>query len=341
MATLTRDRLTIDRAGAAGARDSRCTSAMAEARDLCLACGGVLATELADVFDTRFGIDARFAIARCTACALEQTVPRPAPDALGAYYAAHYNFGGQSGTAYTRLRERFLVSFVYRLWLALDGDISFHARPGQGRLLDLGCNEGRGLGLYARNGFSTVEGLETNPVAAAAARQRGFTVHGVALEDFRPNQLYDVVVLSNVLEHALDPAEMLRHVRRILKPGGEVWISCPNAASWQRRLFGRRWINWHVPFHIVHFTDATLSATVAAGGFESAERAQATPALWVANSVAALLTARPGRPTTALRRPLATMLLVLLARGVMFPLLWLGNRAGRGDCLIRIARRAG
>jgi SAM-dependent methyltransferase len=307
----------------------------------CLACGGRLATVLDGVFDTRFGIDAAFRIARCGACGLEQTLPRPEAAALGAYYAAHYNFGGESGTTYTGLRARFLESGIYRLWLALDGDMSFHTRPGRGRLLDIGCNEGRGLALYARNGFAAVEGLETNPAAAAAARARGFAVHGGALAEFHPNQPYDVAVLSNVLEHALDPADMLRQVRRILKPGGEVWISCPNATSWQRRLFGRLWINWHVPFHIVHFTDATLSRALDDGGFATAERSQVTPALWVAHSTLAALSARRGRPTTALRRPVPVMLLMALARGLLFPLLWLGNRVGTGDCLLRIARRAG
>lgn len=313
---------------------------MLDEADACLACGGAPATVLDGVFDTRFGIDAIFRIARCGTCGLEQTLPRPAPAALDGYYAAHYNFGGESGTTYTRLRARFLASGVYRLWLALDGDISFHARPGRGRLIDIGCNEGRGLSLYAGNGFAAVEGLETNPVAAAAARRRGFVVHGEALAGFRPAAPYDVAVLSNVLEHALDPAEMLRQVRRILTPDGEVWISCPNAASWLRRLFGRRWINWHAPFHIVHFTDATLSKTLEAGGFDSVARDQATPALWVAHSILAGLTARRGEPTRSLRKPLLVMLLMALARGVMFPLLWLGNRTGHGDCLLRVARRA-
>jgi SAM-dependent methyltransferase len=315
--------------------------ALPDATDTCLDCGGALATVLDPVFDTRFGIDEAFRIARCQGCGLEQTVPRPAAAALERYYAAHYNFGGESGTTYTGLRARFLASRAYRLWLALDGDISFHARPGRGRLLDIGCNEGRGLALYARSGFTAVEGLETNPVAAAAARRRGFAVHGGALAEFRPNQPYDVAVLSNVLEHALDPVDMLRHVRRILRPGGEVWISCPNAASWLRALFGRRWINWHVPFHIVHFTEASLSRALAAGGFETVARAQATPALWVAHSVIAALTARRGRPTAALRQPLAVIALMALARGLLFPWLWLADRAGRGDCLLRVARRTG
>jgi SAM-dependent methyltransferase len=311
---------------------------VADAAPICLACGAPTTRALEHVFDTRFGIDALFDIARCSACGLEQTLPRPSLDELGAYYAAHYNFGGESGTTYTKLRERFLNSGLYRLWLALDGDISFHARRGRGRLLDVGCNEGRGLSRYAHNGFWGVEGLEVNAVAAAAARRRGFVVHGEHLADFRPRELYDVVVMSNVLEHALNPTIMARWVAAILKPGGEFWISCPNARSWLRTMFGRRWINWHVPFHIVHFTDDTLTRALDAAGFETVARAQATPALWVAHSVLAL-TARRGRPTRALRNPLAVMALMALARGGLFPLLWVANRSGHGDCLLRIARK--
>ena len=39
------------------------------------------------------------------------------------------------------------------MWLAVDGDISFHSVNGSGRLLDVGCNEGRGMMLFKKNGF--------------------------------------------------------------------------------------------------------------------------------------------------------------------------------------------
>jgi 2-polyprenyl-3-methyl-5-hydroxy-6-metoxy-1,4-benzoquinol methylase len=304
----------------------------------CLACGGVLACEIAQLHDTRFGIPQPYGIGRCRHCDLLQTVPRPSAAELERLYAKHYNFGGESGTLYTRLRQRFLASSLYRLWLALDGDISFHARPGRGALLDIGCNEGRGLPLYAANGFAIVDGLETNPVAAAAARQKGFAVHELPPAQFRPAQPYDVVVLSNVLEHALDPAAMLREVARLLKPGGAVWISCPNARSWLAELFGTSWINWHVPFHICHFSPATLAATLARAGFTVERSEQATPALWVAHTLIAAAAAQPGRPTRLLRQPILVMALMAISRGLLFPALWLGNRLGRGDCLMITAR---
>ena len=87
------------------------------------------------------------------------------------------------------------------------------------------------------------EGLQLNDRAASEARKRGFRVFTNSLETFHPEQSYDVVVLSRVLEHSLKPKEMLTHVIRILKPDGQVWISCPNVESWQRDVFGRYWLN--------------------------------------------------------------------------------------------------
>ena len=293
---------------------------------------------LVGVTDTRFGVPGAFTIARCAACGLEQTLPRPSQAALIALYENHYNFTGSTGRSYLRLRRLLHSPALYRLWLALDGDISFHRRRGAGRLLDVGCNEGRGLAFYRANGFDA-EGLEANPVAAAAARRAGFTVHGDDLADFRPAASYDVVVLSNVLEHFLAPRAALADIRRLLRPGGEVWISCPNAASWLRALAGRAWINWHVPFHIVHFREPRLQALLAEAGFDRVEARQITPALWVAQSVIARVFARPGRTTRALRNPLLVAGLMVLSRLLLFPLLWLGNRLGRGDCLIVVAAR--
>lgn len=316
-------------------------SSASTAADLgdCLACGGATTNVLRAVVDTRFAVPGRWDIHRCGRCGLEQTLPRPTGAELGRLYAAHYNFGGERDTRYVRWRERFFASPLYRLWLAIDGDISFHRVPGQGRLLDVGCNEGRGLAQYRAAGFAVVEGLETNPVAAAAAAARGFAVHRVDIGDHRPDKPYDVIVLSNVLEHALDPAAMLAEIARLLRPGGEVRISCPNAASWLRRLFGRDWINWHVPFHITHFTAATLTETVRRAGFAPTAMANATPGLWVAHSLIAALGARPDRPTRLLRKAPVVMAAVVLARGLLFPLLWAGDRLGRGDCLVLRATR--
>jgi len=304
--------------------------------DICLDCGTAISVARRDYFDTRFGHSGFYGIARCGACSLEQTLPRPAERELQALYETFYNFRGEKGTRYTQMRERFLLSVFYQLWLWLDGDISFHARKGTGRLLDVGCNEGRGLKLYRNNGFSA-EGLEFNENAARVARASGFTVHTVPLSAVAA-QTYDRVVLSNVLEHSLDPAKMLADIRRLLKPRGQLWISCPNSESWLRRLFGRFWINWHVPFHIVHFSRASLRRQIEKAGLSVVEMKTQTPALWLVQSFLSRWHARHGHPTRELRSVARVVPLLLLTRLLLFPIIWLGNALGRGDCWIVVAQ---
>lgn len=305
----------------------------------CIACGSNLVIRFQNVFDTRFGIEGGWHIGRCPACGIEQALPLPSSEELKHLYETFYNFGGEKGTSYTGLREYFFSSVFYRFWLAMDGDISFHSVKGSGRLLDIGCNEGRGLKIYQRNGYSA-EGLELNEPAAEEARAKGFMVYTRAVEDFQPEELYDVAVLSNVLEHSLNPKGMLFYVGRILKPGGQVWISCPNNRSWLRYLFGSYWINWHVPFHITHFSKHTLTSLLEKTGFKIQKLKQESPALWVAHSLIVRLFARPGKPTRQLRNPVLIATLMLVIRALFFPILWLGNRIGRGDCLVIIAKKS-
>lgn len=305
----------------------------------CLVCRAPLNQVMDGVFDTRFGIETPYVIDKCKKCNLEQTAPLPNQDGLNALYEKYYNFSGERNTRYTQLRAKFINSFLYRVWLAVDGDISFHLASGKGSLLDVGCNEGRGLEFYKNHGFSA-EGLELNSRAAEVARSKGFVVHGSTLEGFATNKKYDVVVLSNVLEHSLNPADMLRAVHGLLNQNGQVWISCPNSQSWLRSAFGRFWINWHVPFHVVHFSQNTLRDILKNTQFEVAEMRQETPALWVSHSIIARLFARPGQPTLRLRSAMMVAPLILLIRCLFFPLLWLGNLSKRGDCLVVVARKS-
>jgi len=132
----------------------------------CIACGSKVPAELQNLFDTRFGIEKVWNICRCTDCGIEQTIPLPCSGELKKLYEEYYNFGGEKGTIYTRFREYFFSSVLYQFWFIVDGDISFHNNNGSGRLMDVGCNEGRWLYIYKRNGFKA-EGLELNEQASA------------------------------------------------------------------------------------------------------------------------------------------------------------------------------
>ena len=83
-----------------------------------------------------------------------------------------------------------------------------------------------------------------------------------------PDNNFDIVYSSNVLEHVLDSAKVLREAVRVLKPGGTLQIVCPNYLSYFDghhaafhppilvNGFFRWWIKW------IYRRDPTFAATI-------------------------------------------------------------------------------
>jgi SAM-dependent methyltransferase len=108
--------------------------------------------------------------------------------------------------------------------------------PRGGAVLDVGCASGGLLAaLDAEAGHR--EGIELDPVAAAAARAHADAVHvGPVDEVDVAEAAFDVVVLGDVLEHLPDPHVALERAQRWLRPDGRLVISLPNVAHWTVRL---------------------------------------------------------------------------------------------------------
>jgi len=114
---------------------------------------------------------------------------------------------------------------------------------GRGRLVELGCGSGGMLEALGR--FGTAIGVETDPVLRARARERGLDVRAGALPDAIPleNGRWDAVCLFDVLEHVDEEANALAACRRLLAPGGRLFVTVPAYAwLWSRHdeLLGHR-----------------------------------------------------------------------------------------------------
>ncbi|HJU47937.1 MAG TPA: class I SAM-dependent methyltransferase [Gaiellaceae bacterium] len=98
----------------------------------------------------------------------------------------------------------------------------------RGRVLELGCGEGRAFELYPPT-VEHVLAVEPDPTAAAAARERAATlavpievVEGVAVPLPADDGSVDAVVAIWVLCSVPDAAAALAELRRVLVPGGEL-----------------------------------------------------------------------------------------------------------------------
>ena len=145
-------------------------------------------------------------------------------------------------------------------------------------VLEIGCGGGATLAYAKSQGKAArVVGVEIDPQAAAAARMKVDEVVEGNIETielpFACNS-FDVAILSEVLEHLVDPWQFLKKLHPLLKIGGLIYASSPNVAhiSVLRALLRNRWdytdrgcFDWT---YLRWFTSATYREMVESAGFK-------------------------------------------------------------------------
>ena len=74
-------------------------------------------------------------------------------------------------------------------------------------------------------------------------------------------------LMSCFLEHESKPFDLLRELRRVLRPDGAVVIKVPNLACWDRLRRGDRWCGFRYPDHVNYLTPTTLARLAAQAGY--------------------------------------------------------------------------
>jgi ubiquinone/menaquinone biosynthesis C-methylase UbiE len=137
--------------------------------------------------------------------------------------------------------------------------------------LDVGCGSGIQLERMQALGWE-VEGVDVDAAAVENARRKGLKIHLGDLEGCKfPDDSFDAVTMSHLIEHVEDPQRLLRECHRILKPSGRLVLVTPNAQSWGHRIFRDRWRGLEVPRHIFVFTVSTLRHLAGSADFRTVD----------------------------------------------------------------------
>lgn len=148
-------------------------------------------------------------------------------------------------------------------------------RPGnRTRVLDVGCGAAPGLRYLHERGVAAV-GVDVSAPALAAARQLLPNARLVRCDlerglPFAPGT-FDLVLMSEVVEHVADLRLVLAEVRRALRPGGALVLTTPNLWDVRRAvaaLGGPTWTGDRDPTHINLQTPRTLRRTLEVAGFD-------------------------------------------------------------------------
>ena len=215
----------------------------------------------------------------CFACGFRHVLPLPDPASLEQEYREKY---------YSDEKPSFIAhAGEDQAWFELaqnDRLAIFEKLVGvvRRRLLDIGCGPGFFLKTAIARGWDA-HGIEPSRQAAAHARSLGASVTEGFFNAQTSPELgrFDVVNLTNVLEHVPDAAQTLKRAADLLEPGGVLCAGVPNdfslfqiAARGAAEL-GEWWLA--PPHHLNYFDFDSLEGAVMKLGLKLAERTTSFP----------------------------------------------------------------
>lgn len=195
----------------------------------------------------------------CRGCGLAYLNPRWSASSYREFYKADYRIlMGERGepARETELRQRSHGAQI------LDFCLPF--LDGRRRVLDVGCGPGGVLTAFALTGRFETEGVEPAEEHSAYARKLGHSVQtGLFGEVVLSAGCYDLVLVTQTLNHLLDPRGALRALRALLSEQGLLFLEVQNFPEFAKRA--RRSVTVDHPYY---FAAETLECMARRSGLE-------------------------------------------------------------------------
>jgi 2-polyprenyl-3-methyl-5-hydroxy-6-metoxy-1,4-benzoquinol methylase len=284
-----------------------------------------------------YGLHTRYDYFVCPSCACVFQYPMPDMATIASFYPDNYTVFDQE----TRTRkvspmrmallrrmlgyDHLRVSLAYRFLAAMLTPFQKLTTPaweGGGRMLDVGCGNGRFLTSMRTLGWE-VQGVELSETGVKAARLSNLTVHhgDLASAGFADGA-FDLITARHVIEHIPEPHPFMHELARILRPGGRLVIETPTSTALGRPWFNTNWYANDVPRHLFLFSPDNLERLGTGQGLRKINLIMETTPKIFLNSLDYVIENR-SKPSKriAWRR--------LLSRSYV----WLAQRKGRGDTM--------
>jgi SAM-dependent methyltransferase len=233
------------------------------------------------IFDDRYGEPNIYYLAQCVVCKHLATYPRlnelDLPSLYGKYYPRKNISAEEVAFEASKVKKPFAK--LLRWWNGTDNQGQYCIKPGQ-LMLDVGCGSGTSL-LEAKSMGAQAFGIEADPNVQSIAQSLGLNIHFGSIHDQPFNQLtFDLIILNQVIEHLPDPDFALKILLERLRPTGRMILVFPNTNSLWRRIFGIKWINWHIPYHLHHFDIKKFEKLIKKCELEIIHSRTITPNVW-------------------------------------------------------------
>lgn len=230
----------------------------------CPVCGAILQSHYLNSADFLLTREV-FSLVKCDTCGVVYTNPRISAPTIGDYYAPDY-------TSYAAVRnnkfKRHLKSLAKAIYRDEHRKIACLLRNNNVKtVLEVGPGNG-GLMKYLHEQGFEVAGVELDGACAERIEAMGVECYHGTIESVRDRlRAYDAVIMRQVLEHVYHPKTTLEIIRAVLSAHGLLYLTAPNIASCEARLFGKYWRGLDLPRHITHFAPETLANLLNRSGY--------------------------------------------------------------------------
>jgi SAM-dependent methyltransferase len=196
-------------------------------------------------------------IMMCRRCAMAMVRPRPNDDWFNQFYRDQF-WPLYIGSRFADLNDMYVRDQCsersHQIWDAIAPFLNFFPK----NYLDIGCGQGAMLAEFrTRYPNTCCNGVEPSVDAAEYCFNRhGFRVNTVACDSLRAGELpgpFDLITLIHVLEHVLNPVDVLARAVQRLSDGGLMYVEVPDLLSdrWSGKDF------FHIA-HISYFSEVAL-----------------------------------------------------------------------------------
>lgn len=124
--------------------------------------------------------------------------------------------------------------------------------------LEIGIGTGEMLAVALEFGYH-VEAVEIcREDCERVSEALGVDIKWSDIIDYETEKQYDVIVMGDVLEHVINPVEVLKKVKQMLSEDGVLWISTPNYNCAYARMQKFSHCMWHELNHYTYMSYETL-----------------------------------------------------------------------------------